>query len=337
MKGVIIFLFVLLSSFFAGELILRVLGFESLHYESFKLKSDKRDYLIPDSINGFGIRKGVFNVDLNGLKYKATHNSSGNRVTFSVQNKGIKVGMFGCSFTYGMGVNDSNTSSSNLQSLNPNLSITNYGVPGFGNVQTYYQIEKIIKSNTELDVAIINFCDFHLERNVMSPVFRKHLNLGFEQNLYKNQFSTSYLPFVTIEHDTLLFQHENWNSLYSSLVGVNSFAFINAIQGSIDNIKSSSLDQNVASLKLFQRINLLCNTHSIKLIVVGLTKGKITSDFVDLLSSNQINAFYSPIPFKENKYNNFPLDSHPNSKAHEFWANMLNNLLFELELLIQKQ
>jgi hypothetical protein len=69
MKGIIILL-----SFFTGELFLTALGFETSSYQSFKLKSDKKDYLFLDSINEFRVKKGFFNVDLEGFKYKISYN-----------------------------------------------------------------------------------------------------------------------------------------------------------------------------------------------------------------------------------------------------------------------
>ncbi len=79
----------------------------------------------------------------------------------------LRIGILGCSQTFGTGVGDQETFSAVLGELMPGADILNFGVGGYGTDQMLLRYETLGR-DYDLDVVVLGFAFFHLTRNVQS-------------------------------------------------------------------------------------------------------------------------------------------------------------------------
>ncbi len=302
------------------ELALRVLGYSAYQQVPYSIIS-KPNMCLEASVDlGFSLGEGTYSVSINGApKYTATH-TNGKRITRkSSANDSLPcVFVMGCSFTYGMGVNDSVSFPYQLQSHFKNFSIENFGVPGFGTVQSYLQLEKEINIGNIPELVIVNFCDFHHERNSLTPRFRNSLVMGYQRS---NKEATSKLVksrFPYVENKEIKFVE--FNHLYSNWKGRETLASVNYFQTMKDERLTAQINLEQNSLEIFRRMQAICKKHNIKFMVTGLTRNSATRAFIARLKKSNIDAVDISLDLSQKKYNQLPYDTHPNSRAHDYFT-----------------
>jgi hypothetical protein len=109
---------------------------------------------------------------------------------------------FGCSFTYGDGVNDAETLPAQYASLDTNSDVFNYAIDGWGPQQTLQELthrDLIAETNSDTALGIYVWIDDHLKR---AALFKSH---------YFNW--TQYFPCFILQGDSLLYKG-NFESAY---------------------------------------------------------------------------------------------------------------------------
>jgi hypothetical protein len=76
----------------------------------------------------------------------------------------VRVGVYGCSQTFGEGVADEDTFSARLAALLPGTEVLNFGVHGYGTDQMLLAYERDA-APYDLDVVVVAFAWFHVQRN----------------------------------------------------------------------------------------------------------------------------------------------------------------------------
>ncbi|MEL6560283.1 MAG: hypothetical protein AAFQ94_18990 [Bacteroidota bacterium] len=313
------------------EGLLWVTGYRPYRYEQFSIVSIPTQNIVADSVYGLALNPGSYKITINdGLTYQATHSSRFSRkLVADTASMKENLAVFGCSYTYGMGVNDEDAFPAQLQSQNRDLRISSYAIPGFGTVQGFIQLQQLVSAGEKPDIALFNFADFHIDRNAMTPAYRLHLNIGYQLAL-KNQkasMSTARFPYVYVKDRTLHYRSEKWPDLYKHWRGRETFALVNLLQTIADRYKTASIDAALISETLFAEIQRFCDVHDIRLVVAGITKSAATSAMLQALNKHQIETVDISLPLKEKIYNNLPFDSHPNKEAHRLLAEKMNDYL----------
>jgi len=303
--------------FFVGlaliELILRALGFKPYQYQEFSLSSDPPYHIIADTVFGFNITPGIFKINCNGVIYEATHLTSSLRQTIPETKSSIKHGFFGCSYTYGWGVNDSETFCSLLQKESE-AQIINFAKPGYGTIQGYYQLRNHINQGGLLNSANFIFCDFHSERNVLSPSYSTTILEGLSKS--QKLSSKARFPVAELKEEKLNFRSTPIDQLYKFLPLREESAIINAFQTGYENFVHEPEQEDLISLLIFEEIASFCLKNNIQLNIFGITKSERTNKIINKLKEKGINAYYIPVNFKDSKFSHLPLDSHPNKAGH---------------------
>lgn len=279
---------------------------------------------------GFSLGEGTYEVSVNGApRYTATH-KDGRRITRTYKQKlqWTNVFIMGCSFTYGMGVTDTLSFPYQLQkSLGAFSDVQNFGVPGFGNVQSYLQLKQEVENGNKPNLVVVNFCDFHHERNSLTPRYRNSLVLGYQRSNKEVAKELAKSKFPYMENGKL--KTVAFDDMYSNWPGRETFAAVHYFQSNNDKRLSGKINLEKNSLALFKKMKAFCDEHEIKLIVSGLTKNKETRKFLSLLEKSGIETIDISLDLKNKKYNQLPYDSHPNGKAHAHFAQALSNIIGE--------
>lgn len=307
------------------EIALRILGYTPFIQEQYYIVS-KPDMCLKSSADlGFTLGEGVYEVSMNGAPaYTATHRN-GRRITKNhVAHDSLRdVFIMGCSFTYGMGVVDSVSFPHQIQRRFPQLDVHNFGVPGFGTVQSYLQLKKEIENGNIPDLVLVNFCDFHHERNSLTPIFRKSLVLGYERSNTEAERQLAKSKFPYIKNGKLA--SVDYTDLYTNWIGRETFAAVQYFQSISDKRAKAKLDLEANSETIFRKMHALCDEHHIHFAVTGLTQTSATYAFLErLVESSGIHTIDIALDLAINDYNQLPYDSHPNEKAHDFFAKKIS-------------
>lgn len=322
--------FLLLISPLCLELALRVMGHSAYRQVDYIIESSPKFCIEKSAELGFSLGEGTFEVTINkGLVYSATH-KKGQRITrlHEVSDSLDQVFLMGCSYTYGMGVDDSSSFPYLVQSRLTNVNIKNLGVPGFGTVQSYLQLKKEIASGTIPAVVMVNFCDFHHERNSLIPRYRMSLEMGFQRSNPEVRSKMIQSKFPYVENGKI--KYVPYSELYSVWTGRETFAAINYFQIRKDERTTAKIDAEKNSLFIFGELQQLCKKHGIRLIVNGLTQTEGTTHFLSLLQKMGIETQDISIDLNSKKYNSLPFDSHPNALAHAHFAQKISSILAEI-------
>ena len=326
MKNRLLFALYLLLLFFPLlELALRIIQYQPYRHTPFHIESAPAFCLLPHPRLGFSLNPGTYEVSVNrGLCYQVTHGADSLRISGPQPQKDSLplLFMMGCSYTYGIGVADSQSSPYVLQQLLPHYQIRNYAVPGYGTVQSYLQLQQAIHRNEVPELVIVNYADFHDERNALSPIFRKTLHMGYERSnaQLSNMMRSSNIPYLANLGEASQVSWVDWGSIYTNWPGREDFSSINFLQEINDRWTRHTLQPNTRTIEIFQQIQQICQVHNIRFMITGLTSNHSTRQSLCELRSLGMETLDISLDLKNMLYNNYPFDSHPNALAHQVFA-----------------
>lgn len=331
MKKALNILFITLTTLLLLEIVIRLCGVTPFRVQNFDIQSKPNFCLMPNSTYGFGLNPGEFQVTMNHeIHYTTTHNLDSLRiVSYSKSDDYIKkIDVHGCSFTYGMSVDDSLAFPFLLQKAFPNYRFRNYAVPGFGNLQALIRLQNQEKNGDLPDVVMVSYADFHDERNALNTNYRKSLYHGFlnaNENV-KPLFAKSQMPFYDLKKGV---QYCDWQKMYGNWFGRDYSAAINSLQDAFEKMQNSSNDEKAVTHQILLEIKELCKKNKVKFIVLFITKSESTKVTKQFCEQQKIEIIDIGLEFPSEKYSNLPYDIHPNKLAHRTFFNSVPSNLFD--------
>lgn len=309
----------------ALELTMRILGYRPYQQVPYTISSSPAFCLSSHPQLGFGLIPGEFKVCINeGSCYTATHGEDSLRITsLSPPIDSLPtIFLMGCSYTYGMGVDDTMTFAFRMEKALPQFHFKNMGVPGFGDIQALLQLRAAIARGDTPSMAMVCYADFHNMRNVLSPFYRRALFAGYERAnpQIRPLMQKSRMPYID---ESGIVRWEEWTNIYHHWRGRESSAVINALQTIDDAIGVNLQQEEELTVQLFQEIDRLCQANSIPLVVAGLTRTEATRNMLERLSEEGIQVTDISLDLTDRRYNQLPYDSHPNAWAHRHFADRL--------------
>lgn len=327
-------LFILLIIFPLAEIACRIVGYRPYEQAEYKITAQPTNCLIGDSTFGFALNPGRCQVTINNhVTYRATHEQNGRRKTSGAQAKNDhSIFLMGCSFTYGMGVNDDETFASILQKEHPAINIENFGVPGFGTTQSILQLQAEIRKRSIPKMVVLHFSKLHFDRNALTPQFRSDLKVGFvKSGPHHRGMSNARFPYLKSPKATS-FSWCTWDQLYPEWSGRNTFALVNFLALNRERNTLKKMDVVGISKELILQISELCEANKIPFRICFL------DDDVKIEELRKI-AIKNDIPFKnvhlrhtDKKLTQLPYDSHPNKKGHQLIAKTIAPWIRSIDL-----
>lgn len=313
-----------------SEIILRFIGYKPCDLSFFehakKIRQKDESTFIPDSILGFKPRTGKLirpaEYDTNLIRY--TVDSSFCRVTSYLKNNFNKqIIIAGCSFTFGDNLDDTQTSSFQLQTkLMPyKINVKNISCGAYGTTQFYLQIKNIDNSKNNILAVILNYAAFHDARAILARSWRSIL--------VHAQNSKIRVPFSKIIDDSLVIDYKLLD--YNLLPLQTKSALVNRIDNYLN--KQEEKKGTEVSKKLLNTIVEVCKQKNILLILAGLKNDQYTAKMVKNFKSKGVQTLMYNIDLNDRKYNFLPHDTHPNAKAHEVFTDSMFSKLLQLKLL----
>lgn len=236
----------------------------------------------------------IQNIDELGNRY--------NPYTSSNSSAKTKLSIYGCSFTYGTGLADTETFAALLQQALPNTIITNMGVGGHSSVQSLLRFRADILEN-KVDVAIFGVISDHRYRNLPHPYRMKAYlspdwyQIGVEQipHARLNRTGNIDIEFTPIWQPSLL---------------RNDFNIFLPDEHVLDLI----------FIEIFKEIISLANENKIKIVIALLDQ--LDSQFNQLMIDTFSEVHDISTPYNKT-YTFIPDDIHPNQLANQFFSDQL--------------
>ena len=315
-------------SLILAEGILRILGFGPHEIIKTEILSNPTKAFTFHPKLGLGLNPGTFEVTINeGLKYKATHLSDSTRITsLHVNRKGPEIHYYGCSFTYGMGVDDQETYPFLVQNSFPMSYSQNFAAPAYGTVHGLLQLKENLKRGKKPDIAILGYTSYQDARNQLSGNQQKYWSESFFPDRPVDRMLARF-PYAKIKGGNLLVEYlplENFAK--RSRLSKYSVVWFR-MEIAISNIIYGIRDKHELTERIFEAIKTLCSKNAINLLIVNLDKSHSGKLLEKYCRSNNISFLDAAIDISDPKYNLQPYDSHPNAEAHKLYATEISNYL----------
>ena len=282
------------------------------------VKSDYADNTnaIQDSKFGWKLKKNselTVNVRTpyikDSLNYNYKTNDKGAR-TEKYSGKKKTLGFFGCSITYGHGLNEKETFAYQVCEKKEDFEYLNFGVAGYSLYQSLLRLKEVTKE-VNLDKAIFTVHKDLERRNTCSFSWLKNINRAWSvpgiillMGLKIKIRPRKYIKFPNFK-----------------------IKIINLIEFLINFLLYSCGDLKIVKRKtnefLLKEIKKECENNKIELIILCLDNINNLSEF---LNENKFNWNFSGISLGEendkgeNKWLLMPWDNHPNQKANKIFA-----------------
>ncbi len=299
----------------------RMAGFEPWNPEEKNISIDPQtSFFQLDSMLGFKTRHGMFQFTHDDVfTWQTTNRTDGLRTTSALWTPDSlitksQIWFMGGSFTYGWSVNDEETFSWQVQDAFPELEIVNFGIPGFGTLQSYLQLKQALQKGTKPDMLILVYASFHDQRNVSSRGWRKTLAPYNQLGPLKHPKASIGDSFLVVEYPD--FKYAPWPLMECS-------ALIHFIEGRVNRLEENVADTKKVTLELILEMHRLClesDTEFALATIMGDPSTKATAEHFEALG---ISVFDITVDTRLPEHNNLPYDSHPSAKAHKSYAHKI--------------
>ena len=325
--------FLLFGVFLASaEMILRIKGFRPWQPGPANILVEPGGrFFKKDPLLGFAHLPGAFKVTLpDGYVFHATHNSDSLRVTHPphanpAHSDKPEIWIFGCSFTHGWSLNDEETFPWLLQEALPGYEVVNFGVNGFGTLQSFLQFQKALTERKPPRLVILAYMGGHNIRNTLNRSWRKQLA---PQRAW-GQWDQPY-AYLDSKGD-LQFTMSN-ASVFKEFPFMRISALAHFLEIKYDWLEDRTTQGPEISRKIIQKFKELSVPSGIQLTVATLRDDSVTQGMLEYCRKNGIPAGDISVDLTRKENNNLPHDGHPSAWANRQYAAKLQSFLLENSL-----
>jgi hypothetical protein len=219
--------------------------------------------------------------------------------------------VFGCSFTFGIGITAEETFCSLLQSRFPAWRVENHGVPAYSQSRNLIQLERQTRWNKP---EFVTFCwiDQHLLRNVADINWIQSVS----QNM-RNEVEEHRLPRAML--DTTGALRMEWVRMpRTDLIGID-----------LSEFAPDRFYADQVCFRLFERANFIVTEYGGHFFVTTLN-GRLSAWLAGRLTDAGIPVLDASLADRE--YFCLPDDGHPNALANQIYAERIHHYLAEYTL-----
>ena len=275
---------------------------------------------------GWDQKEGIFHrppYSPQGSEIVYTHLSGGFRQSHPQQdgilNERPKLVMIGGSYTHGTAITDDETFSWKLQHMLPGVEVLNYGVGGYGTLQSLLKLQQVLPEIRQRKLVIYGLIRHHSIRNVSTS--------GWVSNLSKYSRNDLYIPYVkfagnnTIEHQPLLHFSPLPLREYSALIALLENTWITTHWG-----KHGDEPMGRITVALVSEMHALSNAHNADFLAVLLSLNRQAARaYTKAFTKNGINVLNCSFPLTRDMI--VTGDGHPNGRMNAKWADCIGDYL----------
>lgn len=269
---------------------------------------------------------GKFNVTLpTGYKFKLTHWTDSSRATRMNEEQESNTGnlkneiwILGGSYTHGWSVDDEDTFPWLIQDELPKYNISNFGVTGYGTLQSYFQLLNSLKRK-QPKIVILNYCDFDAARNIGARSHRRAVvNYGYVPH---GPFLSS--PYASIDKFGNLKVLQS-DETFLEFPFMRHLALSHFIESTYTKKRIQTRLKKEVTHRIIDLIQKLSIEHSFTFVLTNMTR---SIDMQDYCTQNGIHNADISIDLNLPENRNRPHDFHPSVLAHQIYAYKLTTIL----------
>lgn len=227
------------------------------------------------------------------------------------------IGYFGCSITYGYGLNNEETYANKFFEQNKEYDYLNFAVPGYSAYQSLIKLKQKIK-NTKFKKVVLGIHRDLERRNTCAVSWTKIINNFWAIPFMINIFNINFEFKPKKRFDFKFFKLRVVN-LLTEVFNIFIFSL-----GSIKKIQKNTMKEILINFKK------ICDENKIELIVLCLEE---YNEIYEFLNRNSFNWNTTNINLNEtNEKGEFiwqlmPWDNHPNKDANNIFSEKLNEVI----------
>ena len=316
MKKLITFLVVLVLILGIVEGMLRLLGKTPNRYapESVHIQSEPTSLFQVDTILGYNYAIGQKKITINqSLEYDIQVNKNGLRNNPFYEKSAFGIYLFGSSFFAGMGVDDDEVVSAQLQDIMKKngytVSVENYSIPGHGMPSEYQRLNEL-SAKEDTIWAVFEVASFHLERNAGAYLFVKNFS-----------------KFNDVPMQYLIAELRDKHLVLRMLDVSSKISFVETKSALVYELKKIVKQQEFSreyllqlELALIDSVYALCQEKNINPLFVNISHDDVSREITNHLLGNDYPFIISEVDYNLDEFNLNPYDQHPNAYAHERYA-----------------
>ncbi len=310
-------------SLFAAELILRLVGRTPWQINENTITVEPGGKLFKKHPKlGYVQIPGKYKIILaDGYSFIATHDATGCRITRPLssadsKNEKEEIWIFGDSMNYGWSLNDDEVYPWFLQEKLPNYNIVNFGVNGYGTLQSLIQFKEALSIGRKPKIAVINYGSFHDRRNTLLRE-RKKLIAG-----PWNSIGLMTQPYARFNNEDKL-EYKFTSTEYIEIPFIKFSALVNFTERVFNTLEEKINRSHDVTKAIIQDFYALAEKNNVKLIVAGIWWDPLTKSMIDYCNDENISAVDISIDLDQPGKRNYPHDDHPVSEVHMEYCNML--------------
>ena len=265
---------------------------------------------------GYRHRAGEFRITQEVLRWTATHGDDTLRITDRPGDEGRGVQrpelwIMGGSFTHGWAVNDWETFPWLLQERLPQYRVVNFGVGGYGTLQSLVQLEHALAERTPA-LVVVAYASYHDRRNVFSRQQRKTL-------VPWNHLGILRMPRAKLGPGGEI-QTEMADATYSELPGMRLSAIVHLVERGLNRLERVWLGEHDVTFAILERMAEIARSEHFDIVVAGLGPDRATTAMLDRCRVRDWTVIDISHDWTDPKLTNKPWDDHPNAAGQRLYA-----------------
>lgn len=325
-RGVLLSCFSLMILLGTLEIGLRCLGYAPYRPINLPVKVEPGGKLYEKHPSlGYRLRHGSFIITLpDGYSFKATHLENTLRATHPprdsvlVQNR-EQIWIFGCSYTHGWSLDDEQTYPWLLQQKLPKNEVVNFGVGGYGTLQSLVQFKEALGNGSKPLLAVLAYGSIHDMRNTLA---RRYL----KSSAPWNKLGEVNLPCARLD--------TNGNLIYSKglmefheVPFMRELSLVHFMESAFDQIELDMWRPHRISRALIEEFAATAASNHVDFMVAGIVGDEVTAAMLDFCRQKGIKCADISVDMNVAENVNLPHDFHPSPLANQRFAAKLTSYL----------
>lgn len=314
--------------FAVGEIFARIKGERpwTLYTDVQNIKmTPKTGLIIQQPELGFTNGPGVFRVKWNGAySFTATIGKNHRRITRptgSGTGAALKpeIWLFGCSITFGWGLNDNETFAWLAQEKLPGYKLENFGTVSYGTVDSLLQMRQEIRSGNKPAIAILMYGSLHDDRNTLARYHRKGLAPALPN------YNGVMFPYARFDKNEKL-KYMRSEVKFTEFPLMRYSALAHFLETTYDTWEGKQYNAHEVSKAVIIDFYKLCKKNHVVFAVAGITGDEGTKEMIEFCNKKGIPAVDISIDLNAKGYI-IPRDRHPDARANEIYAVKLEGFI----------
>ena len=284
-----------------------------------------------DSLLGYRQIAGEYHVTLpTGHEFDFINNEETNRITrpsdsYLEEQPLPEVWIFGGSFVQGWSLNDFETFPWRIQDRFPDVDVINFGVGGYGTIQTLLKIDDLLSSNRKPELVVIAYSALHDERNTLLRSRIKEVSAW-------NHLGDMGQPTASVaSNDSLEIVYRDIK--YRTVPFIKYSALAHCVDLAINKIQNRFTDSHGVTRKILHAIYERGETHGFPVVLAHIYAGPDSPDLMEWARSTGFHVVDISVDLQEEGMSNRPRDAHPSALANKYYSESLGNFLVSEMLL----